>query len=122
MSTSAAGLSDKFEAPSSHQHCHHHHRQTAPEGMPLENGKQSVVMACAPDRPSSVLWQVDSFVTDCDGESDLADRPRQMGFTCGGMGKSVCVCGRGGGRVDGINERRGGVSVGARQASNYLPT
>lgn len=65
----------------------------SPSGMPLENGKQSVMMACAPDRPSSVLWQLDSIVTDCDDESDLADRPRQMGFTCGGTGNSVCVWG-----------------------------
>lgn len=74
------------------------------------------MMACAPDRPSSVLWRLDSFATDTvmmrvilltgrgrQGSHVERERERERDF-------------------DGIKERRGGVTVGAQQASNYLPT
>lgn len=76
------------------------------------------MMACAPDRPSSVLWQLDSFASDTVMMRVilLTGRGRQ------GSHVEKQEREREGVGVDGIKERRGGVTVGAQQASNYLPT
>lgn len=108
--TGAAGLSKGFSPPNT----------SSPSVWWELNWKwrQRIMMASVPDRPSDVLWQLDSFATDPVMMKVilLTGQDRQ----CSHVEKQEWERQRGG--FEGIKGRRGGVTVGNQQASNYLPT